>query len=572
MRLRSVAGLFASGKAINAELTGEYGSVKVGGRLLEEGPKVTTLLSVHFLTIGSASGIRSCFSGESPSAGTQQPPIFPMPPGNAIRSLLFLSLLLFILYLYALHTSPTSRSALYPREDAEESYLRSHFNDSNPDAFEYFKATPAELEGRLYTGTWSTNASEGRVYMRTEDVSGSWPRLYTTYLQLYSGLWESDEYSEMKVEGCHFDHESKTLYMNDTIAVWKSKQWTVQGHYFYQKESVSGVISATNATWTLIVDLEALSPAAQLRPRQVYSLLMSGIYSLLVFALAKHSHDCSGSLLHARKTSMLFLLWNGVIDAVLAAWHMKEACEHTAAFYYMTLAAMWNGLVVMMVFSRATRLVWRAQAHQIDYDLAQGVMVVWSYVALVSITCALTVWPELIPTAAIALQGFFIPQIARNIKCTYRRSLSPLVYWPIALSRALFLGYHFACPANFLRYQPRPYIALVAASFLALQLLFLLLQDRIGVLWFIPKRYRAKYASPYYKTPQEEATIAAADVDCVICMTPLSLPGAKNVSNSNRTLHAPCGHRFHSDCLGRWLDMKPDCPTCRANLPPVTDS
>ena len=547
--------------------------MKVGGWASEEGPKVTILPSVHFLTTGSASGILSCFSGLIPSAGTQQPPIFPMPPGSSLRILLLLSLLLFLLYLYALHTSPTGLSApLYPREDAEDSYLRSHSNDSNSNAFEYFKATPAELEGRLYTGTWSTAASEGRAYLRTEDVSGSWPRRYRTYLQLYNGLWESDEYSEMRVEDGYFDYEAKTLYINNTPAIWRRRNWTVQGYLRYQRESVSGVISATNSTWTLLLDLEALSPAAQLRPRQVYSLLMSGLYSLLVFALAKHSHDCSNSSLHARKTSLLFLLWNAVLDATLAAWHLKEACEHAAAFYYMTLAALWNGLVVMMVHSRVVKLVWRAQTQRTDYSVAQGVVVVWSYVALVGVTCVLTVWPELVSVAAIGLQGFYIPQIVRNIQYGYRRSQHPLVYWLVVLSRVLFLTYHFACPANFLKYQPRPYTALLASSFLILQVLCMGLQDRFGVLWFVPKPFRARYASPYHKSPHEEAKLSTTDLECVICMTSLSLPGAKDVQNSNRTLHAPCGHRFHSDCLGRWLDLKPDCPTCRAHLPPVTDS
>lgn len=573
MRLRSRARLLGSGTTLKAALIEEYGSVKVGGWVREEGPKVTMLPSVHFLTTGSASGILSCFSGLIPSAGTQQPPIFPMPPGSSLRILLLFSLLLFLLYLYARHSSPTGLSASFDsREDAEESYLRSHFNDSNPNSFEYFKGTPTELEGRLYTGAWSTAASEGRAYLRTEDVSGSWPRRYRVYLQLYNGLWEDDKYSEMKVEDSHFDYEAKTLYINHSSALWERKQWTVQGYLLYQKESASGVISATNATWALLLDLEVLSPAAQLRSRQVYSLLMSGLYSLLVFALAKHSHDCSNSPLHARKTSLLFLLWNAVLDSVLAVWHLKEACEHPAAFYYMTLAVLWSGLVVTMVHSRMVELVWRAQSQQLDYNRTQTVIGLWNFVAWAGITSILLGWPELISVVVIGLQGFFVPQIVRNVKYGYRRSQHPLVYWPIALSRMLFLSYHFACPANFLKYQPRPYTAVLACCFLTLQVLCLGLQDRFGVLWFVPKRFRARYASPYHKSPLEEAKLEMKDLECVICMTSLSLPGAKDVENSHRTLHAPCGHRFHSDCLGRWLDLKPDCPTCRAHLPPVTDS
>jgi hypothetical protein len=30
---------------------------------------------------------------------------------------------------------------------------------------------------------------------------------------------------------------------------------------------------------------------------------------------------------------------------------------------------------------------------------------------------------------------------------------------------------------------------------------------------------------------------------------------------------APCGHRFHSQCLSRWMAVKMECPTCRRLLP-----
>lgn len=32
---------------------------------------------------------------------------------------------------------------------------------------------------------------------------------------------------------------------------------------------------------------------------------------------------------------------------------------------------------------------------------------------------------------------------------------------------------------------------------------------------------------------------------------------------------APCNHKFHSNCLEQWLAIKSECPSCRANLPPI---
>ena len=30
---------------------------------------------------------------------------------------------------------------------------------------------------------------------------------------------------------------------------------------------------------------------------------------------------------------------------------------------------------------------------------------------------------------------------------------------------------------------------------------------------------------------------------------------------------APCNHLFHDECLRRWMEVKMECPTCRAPLP-----
>ena len=49
------------------------------------------------------------------------------------------------------------------------------------------------------------------------------------------------------------------------------------------------------------------------------------------------------------------------------------------------------------------------------------------------------------------------------------------------------------------------------------------------------------------------------DIFCVICME-------KNASTHN-FIKLNCGHKFHMDCLQKWMLINPVCPICREEDP-----
>ena len=50
-------------------------------------------------------------------------------------------------------------------------------------------------------------------------------------------------------------------------------------------------------------------------------------------------------------------------------------------------------------------------------------------------------------------------------------------------------------------------------------------------------------------------------IDCVICMTEVAVA-------TRDYMVTPCNHLFHEECLQQWMNVKLECPTCRAALPP----
>lgn len=52
---------------------------------------------------------------------------------------------------------------------------------------------------------------------------------------------------------------------------------------------------------------------------------------------------------------------------------------------------------------------------------------------------------------------------------------------------------------------------------------------------------------------------ASADWDCAICLEEWSPGGSAK--------EMPCRHRFHADCIEKWLGIHGSCPVCRYEMP-----
>lgn len=41
----------------------------------------------------------------------------------------------------------------------------------------------------------------------------------------------------------------------------------------------------------------------------------------------------------------------------------------------------------------------------------------------------------------------------------------------------------------------------------------------------------------------------------------------QNTTVKKKIMKTPCDHKFHINCLKKWMEIKLECPTCRKQLP-----
>jgi hypothetical protein len=91
----------------------------------------------------------------------------------------------------------------------------------------------------------------------------------------------------------------------------------------------------------------------------------------------------------------------------------------------------------------------------------------------------------------------------------------------------------------------------------------------LGSRFFVPKIFLPNHHEYRTRIKQNEEN---REIDCAICLQNLFSEGfsegaERELLKETTVLVTPCGHNFHPDCLSAWMDVKPECPTCRSSLP-----
>ncbi|KAG1723246.1 uncharacterized protein EDB91DRAFT_1240120 [Suillus paluster] len=170
---------------------------------------------------------------------------------------------------------------------------------------------------------------------------------------------------------------------------------------------------------------------------------------------------------------------------------------------------------------------------------------------------------------------FWLPQIVRSVKKGRSSALTAEYLIGTSLCRLFHALYFLTCPKNVLDIEPRRWMWYLA-MFIFLQVAVILLQQRLGPAFFLPKRFAHAQVYDYHPAlPLSAADPEAPDEslgDCAICMEAIHTDDEKQleqVTGGRSYSLAPCQHLFHTECLEKWLAIKNICPHCRRPLPPL---
>lgn len=273
-----------------------------------------------------------------------------------------------------------------------------------------------------------------------------------------------------------------------------------------------------------------------------------------------------------------------VLDAEASLAHLTVAMQSEALFGAFAFAALCFLLLFSALDMRLLSGVWRArlppEAGWAEARAALRAMHVRMYLGMAVANVAallLRAWPA---PLLLAAHSFWVGQIAHSARLDAPRPLRSRFVWGSSVARLLLPLYLLACPRNALRLAPRPGLAAALAGWVLLQAATLQAQAVWGARFFLPARFHAqrydygraagaaeRAAAGWGEEGAEGAGEAgeAGGPECVICSEtlPWEAVGARAAARSI----TPCGHFFHQRCLGRWLEVKLQCPTCRGGLP-----
>lgn len=335
-----------------------------------------------------------------------------------------------------------------------------------------------------------------------------------------------------------------------------------------------GVLYSENCNMSWVVNARLSRGDRQEEKAVRYSMLMTPLTFFQVFLILRQM-GASSTQAAASRISVISISMQAVMDAYLCLVHLTSALILDVLFTPFTTLAVVQFLSFAIFEMRFLLVVWRAgrgpAAHASNWGVGHDLSMLYMrfYGALLLGIFAFYQLQHFLQPIILILFSFWVPQIVHTACGDPRMALRPQFVVGMSLSRLMLPMYVYLCPHNLLKVQTKPVACAILVAWVTLQVVVLLLQQRWGPRWFIPKRWQPTKYDYHRCASKRELRTASVDVEknitvveCVICMAPVEVDGGPS------RMVTPCGHFYHTQCLNQWMDVKMECPTCRRALPP----
>ena len=364
----------------------------------------------------------------------------------------------------------------------------------------------------------------------------------------------------------HFDLQVKGVKSANRAATDDAETFPKLAPVQFSGKGAGKVCNASLSTTFTALHIDL--PRA-LRKASVFTLLVT-ITSIAQIYLVMHQLNArSNTQAAALKVSLVSVGMQSILDSYMCLVYLTSSVVFEALFNAFATAAFFKLLLFAVFEMRLLLVVWkanRAEAFSEGWQAVRrelGVLYSRFYCALiVSIVLVWQLWAYQ-HALLFASFSFWVPQIVYNVVKDVHNPYAPKYIYGITLTRLITPLYLLGCPRNFLTlmFHGKSLYwssgAMYLCFWLAVQVYMLESQQWWGARWFIPARFLPQKYSYSRKVPPN-----LQGEDCVVCMC--------EVDNCDKNEHmiTPCNHLFHADCLLQWMDVKMECPTCRAKLPP----
>eukprot|EP01156_Anaeramoeba_ignava_P014161 Anaeramoba_ignava/a608398_22.p1 GENE.a608398_22~~a608398_22.p1 ORF type:complete len:504 (-),score=103.58 a608398_22:200-1687(-) len=321
-------------------------------------------------------------------------------------------------------------------------------------------------------------------------------------------------------------------------------------------EQMKGFIDSPNCDIHLhFSKVQPLKKEEYTSKANIYFFLMvsvSVIQSILVIIQLRTLNNS-----HAfRRISITSLTLAIIIDNYISFFHLIIGLVYEEIFSSLIYIAFLQFMIFSTYEMRYLLLVYKAQNNREIEDMRSEMTSLYFKIYFATFGGVILVYnfPVFFKVFIFFLYSFWIPQIISNSLENTNHFGSIGYFIGTSFTKLYTPIYFFFYKGNFLRVKPDQRFTIYLIIFV-ISLLIIILSQKKNPRYFIPKKFlpeKYNYFRPINLERLKE------DV-CVICLDEIK---------ENDYMITPCNHIFHRSCLEKWMEIKIECPTCRATIPP----